>query len=314
MRKSGAFKVNRFKKPLTYLVIVSIAFLCALSYQLFVFPNKFAPSGLNGLCTMFQHITGLSMGYLSLLLNIPLAAAVYCKVSKTLAVRAMTYVGCFSVFLMVLDYVDLSAFAYVTENGTSTILGPLVAGIVNGACFNVLLKASAYSGGTDFIASLIHRKRPDFSFFWVGFSLNVVVAVVSYFVYGYQIEPVLLCVLYSFASSSVTEKLNKSGRSAIRFEIITDHPQELSDIIVKELHHSATLVPGKGIYRGKETNILICVVNKTQSARLSAIIRSTPGTFAVMSHVSEVMGNFKRIDSHGNREVELLDVGEGTGI
>ena len=306
--------MNRYKKPLTYFVIVCMAFVCALSYHLFVFPNKFAPSGLNGLCTMFQHITGLSMGYLSLVLNIPLAIAVYRKVSKTLAVRAMTYVGCFSLFLMLLEYIDLTAFAYATENGTSTILGPLVAGILSGACFNVLLKASAYSGGTDFISSLIHKKRPDFSFFWVNFCLNVAVAAISYFVYDYQIEPVLLCVLYSFASSTVTEKLTKSGRSAVRFEIITDHPQELAEIIVTQLHHSATLVPGRGIYRGKETNLLICVVNKTQSARLSAIIRTMPGTFAAMSQVSEVMGNFKHFDSHGNSELELLDVGEGTGI
>ena len=306
--------MNRYKKPLTYFVIVCMAFVCALSYHLFVFPNKFAPSGLNGLCTMFQHITGLSMGYLSLVLNIPLAIAVYRNVSKTLAVRAMTYVGCFSLFLMLLEYIDLTAFAYATENGTSTILGPLVAGILSGACFNVLLKASAYSGGTDFISSLIHKKRPDFSFFWVNFCLNVAVAAISYFVYDYQIEPVLLCVLYSFASSTVTEKLTKSGRSAVRFEIITDHPQELAEIIVTQLHHSATLVPGRGIYRGKETNLLICVVNKAQSARLSAIIRTMPGTFAVMSQVSEVMGNFKHFDSHGNSELELLDVGEGTGI
>ena len=306
--------MSRYKKLLTYLVIVFIAFLCALSYQLFVFPNKFAPSGINGLCTMFQHITGISMGYLSLLVNVPLAIAVYLKVSKTLAVRAMTYVGSFSVFLMLLEYVDLSAFAYATDNGTSTILGPLVAGIISGACINVLLKASAYSGGTDFIASLIHKKRPDMSFFWITFLLNVAVAILSYFVYGYEIEPVLLCVLYSFASSSVTDKLNKSGRSAVRFEIITDDPQQLSDIIVKELHHSATLVPGKGMYRGKETNIVICVVNKTQSARLANVLRGIPNTFAVMSQVSEVMGNFKHIDSHGNHERSLLDVGEGTGI
>ena len=56
------------------------------------------------------------------------------------------------------------------------------------------------------------------------------------------------------------------------------------------------------------------MVNKTQSAQLSAIIRQMPGTFAVMSQVSEVMGNFKHFDSHGNHERELLDVGEGTGI
>lgn len=306
--------MSKLKKILTYLVIVGIAFLCAVNYELFVFPNRFAPAGLNGLCTMFQYVTHLSMGYLNLLLNIPLAIAVFRKVSKTLAIRAMCYVACFSGFLMILDHVDLSAFVYVTETGTSTIMGPLAGGIINGACFALLLRASAYSGGTDFIASLIHKYRPDVSFFWTCFGLNIIVAAISFFVYGYKIEPVLMCILYSFASSSVMDKMNKNGRSAIRFEIITDHPEELSKAIIEQLHHSATLVPGRGIYKGRDTNILICVVNKTQGALLSSIIRSCPGTFAVASQVNEVMGNFKRFDSHGNQPLELLDQGEGTGI
>ncbi len=300
------------KKILTYLVIAALACVNALNYELFVFPNQFAPAGLNGLCTMFQHVTGLSMGYLSVLLNLPLAIAVYFKVSRSLALRSMTYVLVFSGMLLVLDRVDLSAFAYSTEN--SAILGPLVAGIVYGSTCSVLLRASAYSGGTDFVASLVHKSRPDFNFFYTVFAINAVVACLSYFVYDYKIEPVLMCIVYSFTSSTLIDRSNKSGRSAVRFEIITDRPQELSDAIIQKLRHSATMIPGKGIYKGKETNILICVVNKPQAATMSAIIRSLPGTFAVCSPVSEVMGNFKRLDNRGNRELQLLDQGDGNGL
>ncbi len=306
--------MNRLKKPLTYLVIAALALVAALNYQLFVFPNQFAPSGLNGLCTMFQKLTGLSMGYLNFLLNLPLALAVYKKVSRSLALRAMCYVLCFSGALLLLDRVDLSTFVYATENGTSTIMGPLVAGIISGTVQTALLRASAYTGGTDFVSSLIHKYRPDANFFYTGFVLNVVVAAISFFVYGYKIEPVLLCILYSFASSTVTDRMNKSGRSAIRFEIITDEPEKLAQDIIAKLHHSATLVPAKGMYKGRETNMLICVVNRTQSAALSALLRSYPNTFAVASQVSEVVGNFKRLTNRGNLEVTLLDRGDGTGI
>ena len=58
------------KKVLTYLVIVGIAVICALSYEVFIFPNKFAPAGLNGICTMIQYVLGISVGYLSLLTSI----------------------------------------------------------------------------------------------------------------------------------------------------------------------------------------------------------------------------------------------------
>lgn len=303
--------MGKLKKLLTYLVIVGLSAICALSYHLFVFPNNFAPSGLNGICTMIQYLSGISIGYLSLLLNIPLAFLVFRKVSRSLAIRAMVYVAGFSVFVVLLEYVDLSAFAYATENGTSSILGPLVAGIIQGACSSILIRASSYSGGMDFVASLIRKARPEVNFFWVVFALNVGVALLSFFVYDYRMEPVLLCILYSFTSSSVTDRLTKSGREAVRFEIITDQPDALAQIIIHQLRHSATVIPAKGVYRGNDTNVLICVVNKTQAATLSAIVQSYPNAFAVMSHVSSVMGNFKRLNSEGRPETDFLDHGDG---
>ena len=299
------------KKVLTYLMIVMIAVVGALNYHIFVFPNQFAPSGLNGICTMIQYISGISVGYLSLLINIPLAVAVFFKVSRPLALRSMLYVAVLSVSLVLLDYVDLSSFAYVTDNGTSTILGPLVAGIISGACYSLLVRGGSLTGGMDFIASLIHKKDPQTNLFWVLFLLNCCVAAVSYFVYGFKVEPVILCILYSFMSSMVSDRVGKSFRSAVRFEIVTNDPDRISNAIIHQLHHSATLMPGKGIYRGQETSVLICIVNKSQVATLSAIVRECPHTFAIMSQVSEVMGNFKRLDKSGHLEKELLDSGTG---
>ena len=302
--------MKRLKKVWTYLCIVAIAMICALNYNLFIFPNKFAPAGINGICTMIQYLTGINVGYMSLLINIPLAIWVYLKVSKPLAVRSMVYVAVFSVSLVVLEHVDLSAFAYATENGTSTILGPLVGGIIYGFSYSLLVKASANSGGTDFVAAAIHKNRPDLNFFYILFALNAFVAITSYFVYDYKIEPVLLCIMYCFTSSTITDKLAKSGRSAVCFEIITDYPEEISGEIIKKLHHSCTLIPAKGMYSGRQTNMLVCVVNKTQVAALTQIVKKYPNTFAVMVLVSEVMGNFKRLDSQGHQQPELLDQGD----
>ena len=306
--------MSKAKKALTYGVIVVLALICALNYEIFVFPNKFAPSGLNGICTMIQHVFGISVGYLSLLINIPLAIWVYFSISKPLAIRSMVYVGTFSVALVLLEHVDLSAFYYVTENGTSTILGPLVGGIIYGSIYSMLVQCSAYTGGTDFIAAIIHKKRPEQNMFYLIFSLNVVVALISYFVYDYRIEPVILCILYAFTTSTVSDKLNKNGRSAVCFEIITDYPEEISREIIDKLHHSTTLIPAKGMYSGRETNMLVCVVNKTQVAAISAIVRKYPNTFAIMDPVSEVMGNFKRMDSGGKEERHLLDSADGKAV
>ena len=300
-----------FKKSLTYLVICGIALLEAVNYQLFVFPNQFAPSGLNGICTMIQYLTGISVGYLSLLINIPLALWVYKSVSKPLAVRSMVYVVFFSVGLLVLERVDLSAFAYSTDNGTSKILGPLVAGIIMGFGYSILVRSSAYSGGTDFISALIHNRYPDKSFFGMSFTINACIAIASFFVYDYKMEPVILCILYSFTSTTVGDRLMKSGRSAVRFEIVTDQPQALANEIIGRFHPSATLIPAKGMYSGRETSMLVCVVNKTQAAALAAIVKQFPHSFAVMSQVGQVVGNFKNLSREGKEVAELLDCGDG---
>jgi uncharacterized membrane-anchored protein YitT (DUF2179 family) len=301
--------MRTLKKGMTYLVIILAACVGALNYQLFVFPNQFAPSGLNGICTMIQHVFGISVGYMSLLVNIPLAIIVFFKVSKSLALRSMVYVGVFSVMLLLLERVDLSGIAY--DTASSAILGPLVAGIINGGIYAALVSAGAYSGGTDFISAIVHKYHPDKSVLAMSFSINVFIAIASYFVYGYQMEPVILCIIYSFASSTVGERLQKSGREAVCFEIITDYPEEISQEIIKKFHHTTTLIPAKGMYSGRETNMLICVVNKTQATAISRIIRKYPRTFAVMDLVSEVMGNFANLSGDNNPVKVMLDSGDG---
>ena len=299
------------RKALTYCVIIFVALVSALNYQLFVFPNQFAPAGLNGICTMVQYITGISVGYLSLLINLPLALWCYIEVSKPLALRSMVYVVTFSLGLLLLEKVDLTALAYATDNGTSKILGPLVAGIIQGFVYSILVKASAYTGGTDFISAIVHKRCPEKSFFSMSFAINAFIAVCSYFVYDFQMEPVILCILYTFMSTTVGDRLMKSGREAISFEIITDYPEEISRELIQSLHHSATLIPAKGMYSGRETSVLLCVVNKNQAAAVSRIVRRYPHTFAIVDPVSQILGNFKHLSSNGKEVKEVLDEGDG---
>ena len=295
------------KKTTSYLLVILIAGMMALNYQLFVFPNSFAPAGLNGIFTMIQHVFGFKLSHTRIILNVPLAIVVYFTVSKTNALRSLTYTLAFSGFLMLLDKVDLSAFVYSTT--VSTLLGPAVAGLITGFGGYYMHKIGACYGGTEFIAKLIHKKKPNFNFFSIIFALNVMVAIASYFVYDYKIEPVLLCIIYSYASSSVRDNMNRKHQSAVRCEIITESADELGRDIIEKLHHSATVLPGKGLYSGKEKTVLVCIVNQSQVTELTKVVSQYPGSFVIVSHVNTVMGNFKRLDSHSMPEKELFDSG-----
>ena len=112
----------------------------------------------------------------------------------------------------------------------------------------------------------------------------------------------------------MAERFQKSGRSAIRYEIVTNHPDELCSDIIHLLHHSATRIKAQGAYTGKDTWIVMCVVNTTQSAALASIIQRYPDTFAMMSSVGGVMGNFKKLSETGKPVPHILDGGDGQTV
>jgi len=295
------------KKVVSYLFVIALGLVLALNYQLFVFPNNFAPAGLNGIFTMIQYLFGFKLSNASIILNIPLYILVYFKVSKPFANRAMVFLLSFSGFLSLLDQVDLSAFVYSTT--ISTLLGPAVAGMISGFCGYYMHQMGTCMGGTEYIAKLIHKKNPSFNLFSIMFTLNVVVALASYFVYDYKIEPVLLCIIYSYFSSTVRDNMNRKHQSALRCEIVTDQGEELGKEIIDKLHHSVTRIPGKGLYTGKEKAVLVCIVNPTQLNELTKIVTHYPGSFVSVSQVNTVVGNFLRLDSHNNPEKEIFDPG-----
>ena len=296
------------KKIVSYLMVVMIALMMALNYQLFVFPNSFAPAGLNGIFTMIQHVLGFKLSYTSIILNVPLAIIVFFVIAKPFALRSLLYTLAFSGFLMVFDAIDLSAFVYDTE--LSKLVGPAVAGMITGFGGYYMHRIGACYGGTEFIAKLIHKNHPAVNFFSIIFGLNVSVAIASYFVYDFQIQPVLMCIIYSYFSSSVRDNMNRKRGSALRCEIITDRPEELSQAIIEKLHHSVTALEAKGMYTGETKTMLVCIVNPSQLTELSKLVANFPGSFVTFSHVNSVLGNFKHLDSRNEPEKTLYDSGK----
>jgi uncharacterized membrane-anchored protein YitT (DUF2179 family) len=274
-------------------IIVALALVMAASYQVFVFPNAFAPAGINGIATILQYLLHVSIGYLSLLINLPLILMAWKKVDPDFARKTLTFVLAFSAANLVLGHMDLGAIAYHTTS--SSILGPVAAGVVSGAVYGWVIRQNGSTGGTDIVAAWVRKKRPEASLVWVIFTLNATVAVLSFFVYSYQFEPVILCLIYCYLSSSISDTILKGGKSAMKFEVITRQPEALSHQLLQQLHHGVTVLQAEGMYSETPRCLLICVVNRHQVVQFREILSQFPDTFAYVSSVSETMGNFKHV-------------------
>lgn len=277
------------------LLIPFFALAMALSYALFIFPNKFAPSGVGGIATMVQYVFKFNAGYLNLLINIPILIVAWKLVDKEFVIKTALFTLCFSGFLMLFEHIDFSKFQYYTENGTSNILAPVAAATVNGAFYGFALRVHGSTGGTDVVSFCIKHYHPEYNVTWIGFILNAIIAGVSYFVYEFRFEPVICCIIYSFVLTSVGNQVLRGSQSALKFEIITAHPEELSKDLMNELHHGVTLLPAEGAYTHEQKSLVICIVNKHQIADIQQIIGKYPGSFAYITSVSETLGNFRKI-------------------
>ena len=273
--------------------------ITALTYAVFIFPNSFAPAGVGGISTMVQYLFHFNAGYLNLIINIPILAAAWFLVDREFVVKSGLFTLSFSGFLMLFrtEYFTglLEKFQYTSTNGNSSILAPIAAAVIIGSVYGACLRMHGCTGGTDVVSFCIKHYHPEQNVTWIGFVLNAVIAVVSFFVYDFQFEPVICCILYCFVVSTVGNSAVKGAQSALKFEIVTAHPEELAKELMSELHRGVTLLAAEGGYTHQQKSLVICIVNKHQIADIQKIIEKYPGTFAYITSVSETMGNFARV-------------------
>ncbi|MBO5714020.1 MAG: YitT family protein, partial [Clostridia bacterium] len=275
-----------------------VGILLAFNYILFITPNNFAPAGINGIAVMIQYKLNFSVGYMSLIINVPLCIFAFFLIERKFSIKTLIFCLVYSFVYLGLQQLDFSKFQYNAQ-GIDTVYPVIIAGLLSGLVYGLLFKINACTGGTDIVARFLSKKKPFLNFFWVMFSINAVVAISSCFVYAengvLNYKPACLCMLYCFVSSYIGNTMLKGSKSAYNFTVITAHPEEIEKAVIEKLHHSATRLHGQGIYSNNEKTVLICLVNKHQLVDFENIIKNYPDTFAFAENVTQTFGNFKKI-------------------
>lgn len=266
-------------------VILAASVIRAIGIYSFVVPNDFAPGGVTGLASILQYLTGWNAGIYLFLLNIPLLFVAFFCVSKPFAIKTTAATVLTSAIMLLLEKVN-----FFTFTSSEKVLAGVAGGILGGLSLAMLFKIGGTTGGTDIVATLIQRKFSATNVSWFIFMLDSTVVVASFFVYGMVLEPVLYAFVEMFCSSKICEAILHGLKSAIKYEIVTDHPDEIADEILHRLRRGVTKIPAVGMYSRDEKALLVCVVRRRQVSEFNHIIKKYPGTFAYMTGTSEVMG------------------------
>ncbi len=277
--------MKKIKEFIKYTLIIVISGLTALNYKIFVFPNSFAPAGVDGICTMFQHITNTNMGYLSLVVNIPIMIFGFFTVNKSFIAKSIIYTISFSVFVVLLDYIDMSNIIFYTETGTSIVLAPIASGVFRGLLYAATLGLGGSAGGVDVIAAIIRYYKPHYSLMNIIFALNAFIAMAAYYVYGFNLEPVICSIIFSYITSNVAKAVATNLKENIKFEIVTENSDELCEKISNQLGLSSTIINAQGGYSGKSKKMIICIVDKESAPKLEQILKTFPESISFESTI-----------------------------
>jgi len=276
------------KKEIKYVLIALVAsVISAVGLYFFVEPFDFAPSGIDGVSTMLRQLTGekVNVGIFNFALNTPLLIIAWFVLKKRYVIYTAIYMLLSAGLVNILHLLQVPTFPI--ENA---LICAIFAGVAQGGTA-LMLKIGASSGGVDIIGCMFQTKMRHVRVEKIIAILSYLTVVLAFFVFG-SLESVLLSTVEIFVCEQVSSSVLRSTRSAVRFEVVTDNPDEVCKEIISNLQHGATIMQGKGVYSNKEKAVIVVVINYYQVAEFLSIISKQENTFAYYVDVMGVKGNF----------------------
>lgn len=282
-------RAERKKEAIFHVIwTVFAAALVALGMHVFIYPTDFAPAGVDGLATILQSLTGVNAGIFIFAINIPLLIVAWFLLKRRYVIYTLLYTLLLSFFLFLLARIDFYQYVEPSERILPTIFGGVAQGLTG-----IMLRIGASSGGIDVIACIIQRRLPHKNLEGIISLISVLTVLLSYFVYR-DLNSVLLSIVEIFVCERVTAAILRESRGAVKFEVVTEHPQQIRDAILYELNHGATVIRANGLYSDRPNHVILCVVDRRQIAAFLRIAAKYPGTFVYYSDIMGVRGNFDR--------------------
>ncbi len=278
-----------------FLMIVVGSAVFSLGFELFLDPNGINCGGASGVAMLISYVANtkwLSVGVLTVLINIPLFILGYRKIGKffffsSLLGMATTSV-CFDIFKAILPVPKVDPFV-------AAIFG----GVIIGAGIGVVFLTGASTGGGDIVARVMKLRLRNLPIGRLLLCLDLSIAVITGFVYG-DFNNTLYSIATLVVSCTVLDKVVYSFDYAKVALIVSDKHEQVAEAIAVKLDRGVTLLDGEGYYSHTEKTVLLTAVKKRQLAQLKELVMTVdPSAFLILQDAQQVLGDgFKTYDRY----------------
>lgn len=254
--------------------------LGAMAYQLFLIPNEIAPGGFTGVGQILNTLFGWNVGFVALVLNVPLFALSMRSMGWRFGIRSLLASFAFS---MLIDYLPFGALTH------DKMLAAIFGGVVAGVGFGLIMLGDATTGGSDMLGMLIHRKIKVIKVSSLVFSVDALVIVAAGIVY--DVQEALLALVSTYIMARVLDRVLEGPNMAKAYFIISRKADEIAGAVMKNMGRGVTSLAGRGMYTGEDRSVLLCVINRRETLRLRTLVSGIdPCAFMIATDVREALG------------------------
>ena len=269
-------------------IVIAGALLNALAMNLFLIPANVYSSGFTGIAQLLSKVLSdytpiqVSMGFLLLLLNIPVAILGWRKIGKSFTIYSFISVVLSSLFLSMIP---------VKQVSHDILLNAVFGGVIQAVGVGITLKWGASTGGVDIIAMVLSRMK-DKPIGPYMFIFNGIIIITAGFLFGWEKALYTLVTLYT--STRVIDTIH-TRHAKLTAMIITKKADEMKKAIHASLVRGITMIPAKGAFSNETRDMLMIVITRYELFDLERIIHDVdPNAFTNIVQTTGVYGFFRK--------------------
>ena len=265
-------------------LIVAGIFSAAFGLKGFLLSSRFIDGGVTGISMLLSDLTGVTLGLLILIINLPFVAMGYRSIGLKFAIKSALAITGLALVLLFIKFPDVTP---------DRLLTAIFGGFFIGAGIGLAIRGGAVLDGTEIAALLVSRRSHLLRVGDVILILNVFIFLAA--ALFLSVESAMYSILTYVAATKTLDFLLHGVEEYTAITIVSTMADDIKETIVRDLHRGVTVFRGAGgmgsTGEQEDHDILYSVVTRLEIGRVKeAATDIDPAAFITTHSLNDVHG------------------------
>lgn len=265
-----------------YLMIIIGMIIACIGINGFIRPAHLLGGGVAGISTAINYLTGINVGLLTFLINIPIFILGFIYLEKDFCISSLINMILFSLLLGLTQ--NIGDIIPVRDILLQSVFGGILAGIGSGLVF----RTKSSQGGTDIIGAILKFKK-NIDMKDTTLTINILIVLVSATLFGMDLA--LYTLIEMFLSASAMNFTKDAMNCQKSVMVISGESESIAGDIMNILQRGVTFLEAEGAYTKERKRIIYCIVSSNEIPKIKEIaLTYDKRSFISVNDVTEVKG------------------------